>query len=154
MLKINFNVIDKIRGKEDYIQYLPKKFIKFKDIYDLMWQLCPEYGRENGETVTLLFLYEGKKRLIREFNRYIRDEDTIEIIISQSSYLLCDVQGYEIEQSENINDLYFTYRFLNITYEVFIVKIENQKLFLVDVLDSGIRRYNECINRLITRYNF
>lgn len=151
MSKIYFNIIDKIRDKEDYIEYTSKKCIKFKDLFTLIWYLYPNYA---GENITLLFLQNERRKIIRDLNLYIRDFDTIEIVISYASYLLCDVHGYSIEQNENINDLYSVYIHHNITYEVFIVKIENDKLYLIDVLDSGIHRYNECVNRLISRYNF
>ena len=155
MSKFDLNIIDKIRDKEDYVEYKSSKCLKFRDLFSLIPKIYPDYKEERGEeNITLLFLYDGKKKLIREFNLYIRNGDTIEIVISSASYLLCDVQGFEIKHSENINHLYSTYLQLAIPYEVFIVKIENDKLFLVDVLDSGLRRYNECVNRLISRYNF
>ena len=154
MSKFDLNIIDKIRDKEDYVEYKSNKCLKFRDLFSLIPKIYPDYKEEREENITLLFLYDGKKKLIREFNLYIRNGDTIEIVISIASYLLCDVQGFEITHSENINHLYSTYSRLKIPYELFIAKIENDKLFLVDVLDSGLRRYNECVNRLISHYNF
>ena len=138
-------------NKEDYIQYTSKNCLKFKDLFELIWKLYPDYEREN---ITLLFVFGGSKKLIREFNLYIRNGDIIEIILSPSSYFLCDIQGFQIEQSDKISNLYVKYHILAIPYEVFIVKIEYDQLYLVDVLDSGVQRYNECINRLISRYNY
>ena len=151
MLKFDVNIIDKIRNKEDYIQYTNQRCLKFKDLFELIWKLYPDYG---GENMTVLFVFEGGKKLIREFNLYIRNGDTIEIILSKSSYYLCDVQGFHIAQSDVISNLYTEYRAISIPYEVFIVKIEYDQLYLVDVLDSGVQRYNECVNRLISRYNY
>jgi hypothetical protein len=152
MWKVHFNIVDKIREREDYAEYILKNSIKFRDIFDMIGRLYPEY--QDGENITLLLYHEGKKKLVREFDLYIRVADTIEIIISRESYFLCNVQGYEIESSENIGDLYVIYHRLNLSCELFIVKIENDKLFLVDVLDSGSHFYNDCVNRLISRYNF
>ena len=151
MLKFDVNIIDKIRNKEDFIQYTNRRCLKFKDLFELIWKLYPAY---EGENMTVLFVFEGGKKLIREFNLYIRNGDTIEIILSRSSYFLCDVQGFQIEQSDVISNLYNSYSLLHIPYEVFIVKIEYDQLYLVDVLDSGKQRYNECVNRLISRYNY
>ena len=151
MLKFDVNIIDKIQNKEDYIQYTSKNNLKFKDLFELIWKLYPDY---EGENMTILFVFEGGKKLIREFNLYIRNGDTIEIILSKSSYFLCDVQGFQIAQSDNISNLYNSYSLLHIPYEVFIVKIEYDQLYLVDVLDSGKQRYNECVNRLISCYNY
>ena len=151
MLKFDVNIIDKIRNKEDYIQYTNRRCLKFKDLFELIWKLYPDY---EGENMTLLFVFGGSKKLIREFNLYIRNGDIIEIILSSSSYFLCDIQGFQIEQNDKISNLYVKYHILAIPYEVFIVKIEYDQLYLVDVLDSGKQRYNECINRLISRYNY
>jgi hypothetical protein len=152
MWHVDFNIVDKVRDIEKRIHFVLKNFMHYGDLFDLIPKIYSEY--REGENITLL-LYNGyRKKLIREFSRFVRHCDIIEVIISTSSFLLCNVESYEIYFSEEIVDLYRFYFDSSISYEIFLVKVENNHVFLIDVLDSGLQTYNDCVNRLIRQYNY
>ncbi len=152
MYLATIKIIDTVKNRENIIGYITDKCKKYSDLFTDIRDIYPEY--EDGSNITLLLVVSGRKLIIREFDRYIRYGDVIELIISKSVYLLCDCSGREIKTSTNIKDLYEYYYTLTLNYEVFIVKLENKDIFLIDVLDSSAKYYNDCVNRLVTRYNF
>ncbi len=152
MYLATIKIIDTVKNRENIIGYITDKSKKYSDLFTDIRDIYPEY--EDGSNISLLLVASGQKRVIREFERYIRYGDVIELIISKSVYLLCDCSGREIKTSTNIKDLYEYYYTLALNYEVFIIKMENKDIFLIDVLDSSAKYYNDCVNRLVTRYNF
>ena len=150
----NIKIVDRIRDRRRMIEYRMEKCKKFSDLFIEIKDIYPGY--EEGNNITLLLLTDGNRRVIREFDKYIRDGDVIELTISDIAYLLCDCNGDELKASANIKDLYQLYYTLAdiLFHEVFIVKMENKEMYLIDVLDSSKRYYNECVNRLIQKYNF
>lgn len=138
--KIEINIIyrfNKVISYNKLLQDLPKIYRKVND-YDVN------------------FIYN--ERIVVDLNDYILPRDKICAKLVKKSYFFYDVISNSIiRKSDNIEDLYKFY--LNVLYdkidcEILLYEKKANKRKLIDVLDSPNRHKNNCINRLIKRYNY
>jgi hypothetical protein len=157
MWKATIKIVDNVNNVEKDIEY---KFNKITTYSNLFNDLPNLYSVECKCVVDMYFIYLEKRELVKDLYKYILNRDVIEIVLKKQipTYMLCDViNGERIKTSTNIKELYKVYNdrlHKTMDCELLLVKQEDDKLTLIDVLDSPKRLYNECLNRLIHKYNF
>ena len=165
MWKASVLIRDRVRNVEKRLEFKFCKVSTYNNLMNQIPKLYPDVKKE--DKLTIWFEYLDRREIVCDMTKYILNRDVIEIVIDKreekkeeqkkENYILCDVKsGVQLKASYNINDLYQFFRLLmaDLDCELLILQEKNNKLILLDVLDTPTRHHNECINRLIHKYNF
>jgi len=157
MWKANIKIVDNVNNVQKEIIYEFKNLIQYLHLFNDLPNL---YDPPCRCEIVFVFNYLDKREIVTNLERYILNGDQIEIVIKREIplYMLCDCKTGDVIQShENIKELYKIYNESLIDVmdcEILLIRRCGGKMKLIDVLDSPKRHYNECLNRLIHRYNF
>ena len=154
-------IVDTIRNRKDCIDYKFNRIMKYIDLYRDLGIILRFIGYEDCfyrmTQISFTFRYLNKDVFVDNwYNKYILNRDEIEIKISSVPiiYSLIDsISNNTILKHRNIKKIYLLYsKILKFeTNNALLIKADN---ILVDVLDDGQYYLNDCINRLIHRYNY
>lgn len=153
-MNCKIKIIDNVHCVEKEILYEFPHFITYLYLFNELPNL---YNTNVKSEVTMYFIYLGKRENVTNLEKYILNGDEIEIVLNRELpiYMLCDSKtGDMIHSSRNIKDLYKIFYENVYDCEIFLISRCGADFKLVDVLDLGIRHYNDCVNRLIHRYNY
>jgi hypothetical protein len=155
MWKAKLKIIDEVAGEEKEIIYKLIKIFRYIDLYKKLPELYPM--NLNISSVSFTFRYLEKDVLVDDLNKYILNNDYIIIHIRKKKpvYFLFDpFERKNIYSSYDISNLYSYHLKYTLNYEMLLFGIFGVKEKLIDVLDNPQIHYNQCLNRLIHRYNF
>jgi len=152
------NIIDEIGNLKRNSIY---KFNRISRYFNLLAEFDSIYPitKYKRFLIVFSFKYEGKNILVDDLTKFILPKDIIEIRITLPDplyYLVDSISLEKIRSSYNIKELYKYYleKKDEIDCEIFILKENNGKTKLIDVLIEPNYIYNQCVNRLIFKYNF
>ncbi len=114
------------------------------------------YPYHEDSEISFNLIYLQKNYIIDDLSKYILNRDTIIVYINnpeiETSYILTDISGSEIYESDNINNVYKYYT--KVKYQCLLYEKIDDTHKLIDVLNTDENEYNACMNRLIHRYNY
>ena len=159
MWEAHLKIIDLIQNKREDVIYKMRKIVKYKDLYYNLANILKSVGYKETKyrptQISFTFDYLDKKILVDDWNKYVLNNDVIEIRLIEvpKIYSLADsYNGLTIISSLKIEKIYNHYNqhFKKYDWPIF-VKCDDS---LLDVLENPENRLNRCINRLIHRYTY
>jgi hypothetical protein len=154
MWKAILKIKDKVRKINKIIEYKFYKVTTYLQLFRDLKLIYPKYNKENE--ITFTFNYLGKSVLIDDFNKYILNNDEIEIEIKKCKplYYLYDpefnseiVESYDLKKLQEYSRVY-------LDGEILLYKRIGYLDKFVDVLTKPEFYKNQCINRLVKKYNY
>lgn len=151
-------IIDDIHFQETNVTCQFHKFTTYARMLQELPKIYPKYKKEYK--VVCNFKSPDLDYTINDLNSYILPGDHIDVILTKTQpiYVLYDViDNCVIFSSNKISDVYSFYIneiYYNMDGEYLIYKRTGIKEKLIDVLDCGQRYRNQCINRLVNKYNY
>lgn len=155
--KADVKIVDNVNGVVKNIEYRFNKISKYIYLFNELENL---YDPKCKCSIIIYSIFLEQKRIVNNLDKYILNGDQIEIVLNLEVpvYMLTDIKsGDVIKSDKNMKTLYkLYYEHLENTMdcELLLIRRYAGKLSLIDVLDSPRRHYNECLNRLIHKYNF
>jgi len=129
---------------------------KYKDIYDDLSDIVDINGRGIKFELST---YKRHHVLIRDWNKYVLNRDTINVIMYDNNIILFSLETKNRKSLitySNIRDIYRDIIFDLITEPLLIYMIDGgqNRIKLIDVIDNPKRHLNNVITRLVKRYGY
>jgi len=154
MWKAFLKIKDHVNYLEKTIEYKFYKVTTYLNLFHDLSLIYPKYRKEYE--IEFRFNYLENSTLIDDLNKYILNNDEIEVIINPCKpvyYLYDPIFKDEIVQSYYAKKLY-EYADKNIEGEILLYVKRGYIHKLVDVLTKPDYYKSECINRLMKKYNY
>jgi hypothetical protein len=155
MSKIKIKIIDKIDNIEQNIIYPITKFIRYTELIEKLPTFYPIMKKESF-ILNFSFDFLGRKIAVEDYSNYILNNENIEILIEPAPplYLLYISSKENIKTSYKLKDLYKYYNEELKNKQAFIYQETGLKKKLLDVLIPHNFFYNQCVNRMTSKYYY